>query len=160
MSSACIIQFVCTATSLCTLSYIVIYIEMSFFRLCHVFSLLTSITIETLLICYASEQVTHEGGQMAIAIYDTNWIDQPVRFRRTLVLMLMRSQRPICIVAGNILPVRMTTLLSVGRVYCMRAEGLGDLLRFERRRTEGTNRRVDGHTYGQEDERADRRRDR
>ncbi|EDW07548.1 uncharacterized protein Dmoj_GI14807 [Drosophila mojavensis] len=113
MSSACIIQFVCTATSLCTLSYIVIYIEMSFFRLCHVFSLLTSITIETLLICYASEQVTHEGGQMAIAIYDTNWIDQPVRFRRTLVLMLMRSQRPICIVAGNILPVRMTTLLSV-----------------------------------------------
>ncbi|XP_017869781.1 PREDICTED: putative odorant receptor 19b [Drosophila arizonae] len=113
MSSACVIQFVCTAISLCTLSFIVIYIEMSFLRLFHASSLLTSITIETLVICYASEQVTHEGEQMANAIYDTNWIDQPVRFRRTLVIMLMRSQRPICIVAGNILPVRMTTLLSV-----------------------------------------------
>ncbi|TDG42445.1 hypothetical protein AWZ03_011124 [Drosophila navojoa] len=113
LSSACIIQFLCTALSVCTLSFIVIYIEMSFLRACHLMFLLTSIIIETLIVCYASEQVTHEGEEMANAIYETNWMDQPVRFRRTLVFMMMRSQRPIGIVAARILPVRMTTLLSV-----------------------------------------------
>ncbi|EDW65846.1 odorant receptor 19a [Drosophila virilis] len=113
VSFACFIQFVCTATSLCSLSFFAFYVEMSLLKMLHLFFMLLAIIIETFIVCYASEQVTHEGEQMAHAIYACNWINQSVQFRRNLLLMLMRSQRPIGIVAVKTLPVRMRTLVAV-----------------------------------------------
>lgn len=117
VSFACFIQFVCTATSLCSLSFFAFYVKMSPLKMLHLFFMLLAIIIETLIVCYASEQVTHEGEQMAHAIYACNWINQSVPFRRNLLLMLMRSQRPIGIVAVKTLPVRMRTLVAVSTDY-------------------------------------------
>ncbi|XP_030566111.1 odorant receptor 19a [Drosophila novamexicana] len=113
VSFACFIQFLCTATSLCSLSFFAFYVKMSPLKVLHLFFMLLAIIIETLIVCYASEQVTHEGEQMAHAIYACNWFNQSVQFRRNLLLMLMRSQRPIGIVAVKTLPVRMRTLVAV-----------------------------------------------
>ncbi|XP_064537152.1 odorant receptor 19a [Drosophila montana] len=113
VSFACFIQFVCTATSVCSLSFFAFYVKMSPLKMLHLFFMLLAIIIETLIVCYASEQVSHEGEQMSHAIYASNWIYQSVQFRRNLLLMLMRSQRPIGIVAVKTLPVRMRTLVQV-----------------------------------------------
>lgn len=118
LSVACFYQFVCTATALCTLSFYIIYVQPSASKLLHLFFMLMGIFSETLLICYAAEEVDSSAEEISHAIYACNWIDQSLRFKRTLCFMLKRSQRPVGIWATRILPVRMTTFLAVRR--CIR----------------------------------------
>lgn len=113
LSSACFYQFVCTATALCTLSFYSMYVQLSPSKMIHLFFMLVGIIMETLIICYAAEEVGSSAEEICHAIYACNWIDQSLQFKRTLCFMLKRSQRPVGIWATRLLPVRMTTFLAV-----------------------------------------------
>ncbi|KAH8416829.1 hypothetical protein KR222_006456, partial [Zaprionus bogoriensis] len=113
LATACFYQFICTATALCSLSFYIFYVQMGFSKLLHLFFMFVGIICETLLICYAAEEVNNSAQQISVAIYACNWIDQSLEFRRTMCLMLKRSQRHVGIVAAKVVPVRMDTLLAV-----------------------------------------------
>ncbi|XP_030378906.1 putative odorant receptor 19b [Scaptodrosophila lebanonensis] len=115
LSLACFFQFFCTAMSQCALGVFIFYIDLSPSKTVFLLFMFLALTMETLIICYAAELVFYEGEQLTIAIYSCNWVDQHLKFRRALLLMLQRSQKIRVVVAANFIPVRMATLLAVFR---------------------------------------------
>ncbi|XP_034482186.1 odorant receptor 19a-like [Drosophila innubila] len=115
LSSVFFVQFTCTALSMCTLTYFVFFVKLSMSKLFHLFFNFIGVAIETFIICYAAEAVSDSAEHVCQAVYNCNWLDQSIKFQRTLILVLKRSQRPIIIMAARLLPVRMTTFLAVGK---------------------------------------------
>ncbi|KAM8721128.1 hypothetical protein ACLKA7_007062 [Drosophila subpalustris] len=113
LSSVVFFQFACTASSLCTLAFYVVFVELNISKLIHMFLNFNAVIIEATVICYAAEEVYFGADQVCTAIYDCNWYSQSIKFQRTLIIMLQRSQRPVIIVASQICPVCMTTFLAV-----------------------------------------------
>ncbi|KAH8280733.1 hypothetical protein KR054_004952 [Drosophila jambulina] len=113
LSMTCFLQLFCTACIQCTICYFLIFEQIGFMRFLNMLCLLVALTTETLLLCYTAELVGQEGDNLLAAAYSCNWLDQSVHFRRLLVLMLRRSQKPLIFVAGMVVPVRMNTFLVV-----------------------------------------------
>lgn len=107
-------QFLGTAIAQCSICYFLMFARVGFMRFAHMLVLLTALTIETVLHCYTSELLCQEGDNLLAAVYRCNWLDQSVRFQRLLIPMLVRCQRPLILVAGVLVPVRMETFLAVG----------------------------------------------
>ncbi|KAH8280207.1 hypothetical protein KR044_001402, partial [Drosophila immigrans] len=112
MSSVFFYQFAGTACSMCTLACYIFFVNVSLSKLFHLFLMFLGIVFETFIICYATEEIGVGANQLMHAIYDCNWLDQSVKFRRTLLFMLSRSQRSVIIMAAHSMPVRMTTFLA------------------------------------------------
>ncbi|KAH8387306.1 hypothetical protein KR093_006191, partial [Drosophila rubida] len=99
MSTVIFYQFASTACSMCTLAFYLFFVKVSLSKLLHLCFMFVGIVLETFIICYASEEVVLGAEQLVQAIYDCNWLQQSVKFKRTMLLMLNRSQRPVQIVA-------------------------------------------------------------
>ncbi|KAH8303144.1 odorant receptor 19a-like [Drosophila kikkawai] len=113
LSMTCFLQFFCTACIQCTICYFLIFERIGMMRFLNLVALLGGLTTETLLLCYTAELVCQEGDNLLAAGYNCNWLEQSVHFRRMLVLMLLRCQKPLILVAGIVVPVRMRTFLVV-----------------------------------------------
>ncbi|XP_063983427.1 uncharacterized protein LOC135165757 [Diachasmimorpha longicaudata] len=63
----------------------------------------------TFLYCWASEALSGKSEYIRIATYNCNWIDLPPNKAILLRLISLRSQRPLGVTAGKILPVTLNT---------------------------------------------------
>lgn len=115
---ASFLQFFCMACSQCTICYLILFEKIGFMPLVNILCLLIAFTCETLLLCYSAEMVHQAGDDLLSAVYSCNWLDQPVLFRRYLVLVLVRCQKPMILYSGIVVPLRMTSFLTVG-IKCL-----------------------------------------
>ncbi|KAH8421428.1 hypothetical protein KR009_007471 [Drosophila setifemur] len=113
LSVTCFLQFFCTACAQCSITYFLLFARVGFMRYIHMMLLLVAYTTETLMLCSTAELVQKEADSLVAAVYDCNWLDQSVHFRRLLILMLLRCQKPVVLVAGIVVPIRMSTFLMV-----------------------------------------------
>ncbi|XP_043659709.1 putative odorant receptor 19b, partial [Drosophila teissieri] len=113
LSMTCFLQLFCTACAQCTISYFLLFGNVGIMRFMNMMVLLVALSTETLLLCYAAELVCKEGENLVAAVYSCNWLSQTVQFRRLLVLMLARCQKPLILVSGIIVPISMKTFLGV-----------------------------------------------
>ncbi|KAH8367776.1 hypothetical protein KR084_002707 [Drosophila pseudotakahashii] len=111
LSISCFMQFFCTACSQCTIAYFLLFEEVGIMRFTNMMCLLMALTSDTLLLCYTAELLCKEGETLQAAVYSCNWLDQSVQFRRLLLLMLVRCQKPLIPVSGIIVPVSMKTFM-------------------------------------------------
>ncbi|XP_016996903.2 putative odorant receptor 19b [Drosophila takahashii] len=111
LSMTCFMQFFCTACAQCTISYFLLFEEVGIMRFTNMMSLLMAFTTESLLLCYTAELLCREGESLLAAVYSCNWLDQSVHFRRLLLLMLVRCQKPLILVSGIIVPISMKTFM-------------------------------------------------
>ncbi|XP_001354948.2 putative odorant receptor 19b [Drosophila pseudoobscura] len=125
LSMSCFLQFASTAIAQCATCFFVIFVSVGTMQSVNMIFLFLVFTTQTLLLCSSAELVRHEGENLIKAIYDCNWLDQSVEFRRMLLLMLARSQRPMILRAGLIIPVQMSTFM----VVCKGAYTMLTLLR-------------------------------
>ncbi|XP_068152608.1 odorant receptor 67a [Drosophila tropicalis] len=72
--------------------------------------LLISATSEIYLICYFSQALIDASFSISFAVYDMNWTPADGRFRKMLVLVAMRAQKPVCLSATVFLDVSMETM--------------------------------------------------
>ncbi|KAH8304673.1 hypothetical protein KR018_003057 [Drosophila ironensis] len=124
LTTPCFLQFFCTACAQCAICYLLMFERMGLMPIANLMCLLVSFTGETLLLCYTSELVNQAGDELLAAAYACNWLQQPVAFRRLLVLVLFRCQRAMILVVGIVVPVRMTTFLT----FCKGAYSMLTLL--------------------------------
>ncbi|KAH8238181.1 hypothetical protein KR032_000876 [Drosophila birchii] len=113
LSMTCFLQLFSTVGTQCTICYLMIFEGIGIMRFVNMLFLLVGLTTETLLLCYTSELVAKENDNLRAAVYSCNWLDQSVHFRRMIVLMLVRCQKPLILIAGVVVPVSMKTFLVV-----------------------------------------------
>ncbi|KAH8325517.1 hypothetical protein KR067_000498 [Drosophila pandora] len=131
LSRASFLQFFCMACSQCTTCYLILFEKIGFMPLVNMLCLLLSFTCETLLLCYSAELVHQAGDNLLSAVYSSNWLDQPALFRRYLVLVLVRCQKPMILYSGIVFPLRMTSFLT----FCKGAYSMLTLLSKMRKST-------------------------
>ncbi|XP_016970113.1 putative odorant receptor 19b [Drosophila rhopaloa] len=113
LSMTCFLQFFCTACAQCTICYFLLFESVGVMRFTNMFFLLVAFTTETLLLCYIAEILCQEGEDLLAAVYSCNWLDQSAHFRRLLLQMLLRCQKPMILVSGVIVPISMKTFVAV-----------------------------------------------
>ncbi|XP_016949674.1 putative odorant receptor 19b [Drosophila biarmipes] len=111
LSMTCSMQFLSTACGQCTICYFLLFGQVGVMRFTNMLALLLAFTTDTLLLCYMAEQLCQEGESLLVAVYNCNWLDQPVQFRRLHLLMLKRCQKLPILMAGKIMPISMKTFL-------------------------------------------------
>ncbi|KAH8337357.1 hypothetical protein KR059_008169, partial [Drosophila kikkawai] len=66
--------------------------------------------VEIYLICFFSQMLIDASGSVTFAAYDINWLEADSRFRKMIVLLCMRAQKPICLKATNFLDISIRTM--------------------------------------------------
>ncbi|XP_039498536.1 putative odorant receptor 19b [Drosophila santomea] len=113
LSMTCFLQLFCTAAAQCSIIFFLLFGSVGIMRFMNMMVLLLLVSTETLLLCYVAELVCEEGDALVAAVYSCNWVSQTVQFRRLLILMLARCQKPLILVSGIIVPISMRTFLTV-----------------------------------------------
>lgn len=75
--------------------------------------LLISSTFETLIPCYFGDDLKYESMLFVDSISSCNWIDQSISFKRTLVMLLSKAQKPMVLLAGDCIPCSLSTFFSI-----------------------------------------------
>ncbi|XP_033149540.1 odorant receptor 67a-like [Drosophila busckii] len=79
------------------------------------FLFLISALVEIFLICYFSDKLMMASLKVASSVYEMNWLEAEPRFRRMLVLMILRAQRPVHLTATAFLSLSMQTMTTLVR---------------------------------------------
>ncbi|KAI8033535.1 hypothetical protein M5D96_013718 [Drosophila gunungcola] len=66
--------------------------------------------VEIYLICYFSQQLIDASNDISFAVYEMNWMEADPRFRKMLMLMSMRAQKPVRFKATIFLDISIETM--------------------------------------------------
>ncbi|XP_017084411.2 odorant receptor 67a-like [Drosophila eugracilis] len=72
--------------------------------------ILVSAMVEIYLLCYFSQMLIDASNSVSFAVYDMNWMDADLRFRKMLIFLALRAQRPVCLKATVFLDVSIATM--------------------------------------------------
>lgn len=73
----------------------------------------SAVTMEIFILCYYGDMYYQANDHLTESIYSCNWMDRDKKFKRAFLILLQRSQKSGCIMAGNLIPVRMPTFVKV-----------------------------------------------
>ncbi|KAH8251402.1 hypothetical protein KR032_010685, partial [Drosophila birchii] len=76
----------------------------------HQLLFITSALVEIYLICHCSQLLIDASGNVSYAVYDMNWTEADVRFRKMLVFVCRRAQKPVCLKATVFLDISIETM--------------------------------------------------
>ncbi|KAH8386562.1 hypothetical protein KR093_001207, partial [Drosophila rubida] len=115
LSIACLAQFMCSAAVQCTVAMHFLYVADSQDLSAMVLSLVffAAVTLEVFIICYFGDRMRSQSEALLNAFYACNWMDQHARFKRNLIITLVRTQRPSYIFAGGYIAVTLETFVQV-----------------------------------------------
>ncbi|XP_023165909.2 odorant receptor 23a isoform X2 [Drosophila hydei] len=63
-------------------------------------------------ICYYGTMVEYSFGYLHYAVYSSNWVDQSISYRKSVLIFAERTQRLPKQIAGNFIPIALTTFLA------------------------------------------------
>lgn len=109
------VQFITTSINQITFGYYIIYSSsaLTTFEIIMHTGQCICIVLETLMPCYFGEKVKTAGDDLAEAIYNVNWYEQNVKFRKYFVLFLQRAQQEQCLKAGDVIPITLQSFVKV-----------------------------------------------
>lgn len=70
-------------------------------------------TLEVYIICYFGHEMREQSEELVNSFYACNWMEQLPKFKRNLIITLMRTQQPTEIRAGKYIPVDLYTFVKV-----------------------------------------------
>ncbi|KAM3956747.1 odorant receptor 94b [Aphomia sociella] len=111
--TAILIQFTIGGWILCMAAYKLVSLNVLSIEFASMTLFLTCILFELLLYCYFGNEVQVESDRMVESMYATQWLGTPVRFQRSLLIMMERAKRPLRPVAGRIVPLSLDTFVTV-----------------------------------------------
>ncbi|KAH8239009.1 hypothetical protein KR038_011955, partial [Drosophila bunnanda] len=72
--------------------------------------LLTSALVEIYLICFFSQMLIDASEYVSFAAYEMNWTEADCRFRKMMVLLCLRAQKPVCLKATVFVDISIGTM--------------------------------------------------
>lgn len=92
-----------------------LYVGVDLSKLLNLFIYIFVITLQIFVLCYYGDLYCQAIDYLTESIYDCSWVDRNEKFKKTFLILLKRSQMPTTIMAGNIIPVRMPTFVTVNK---------------------------------------------
>ncbi|EDW05161.1 GH22170 [Drosophila grimshawi] len=107
-----LVQFVVISidvgAALCTLFF---YVNDVYGRVYYV-SFIVALALQIFPVCYYGTLVDYHFERLQTAVYSSNWIDQSLAYRRSAIIFAERTQRLPKQLAGNFIPIALTTFLA------------------------------------------------
>ncbi|XP_046998132.1 odorant receptor Or2-like [Schistocerca americana] len=72
-----------------------------------------TISAQLLLYCLGAHSVREQGEAVSLGAYSCGWQDASAGFRRALLVVMARAQKPLTLTAGGIYPIQRATFLSL-----------------------------------------------
>ncbi|XP_049961550.1 odorant receptor 43a-like [Schistocerca serialis cubense] len=72
-----------------------------------------TVSTPLLLYCLGAHSVREQGESLSLAVYSCHWTEASTSFRRALLIVMSRAQRPYNLTAGGIYPIERSTFLSL-----------------------------------------------
>ncbi|XP_037950198.1 putative odorant receptor 59c [Teleopsis dalmanni] len=63
--------------------------------------------------CWCVNELIAETGRLTNAVYNCNWYEQDMKFRRALMIFMLRTHKQIQILAGNLVPVSLQSFIAI-----------------------------------------------
>ncbi|KAM8711936.1 hypothetical protein ACLKA7_012447 [Drosophila subpalustris] len=79
------------------------------------FMFVITILLQTFPFCYTCNLIMEDCADLANAIFQSNWIGSGSRYQSTLLYFLHNVQQPIVFIAGGIIPISMSSNISVAK---------------------------------------------
>ncbi|XP_017835704.1 odorant receptor 23a-like [Drosophila busckii] len=106
------VQFILIAVdsgaSLCALLY---YVDSMQERLYYI-SFIFGLSLQVLPVCYYGTEIEHHFSRLHYAVFCSNWPDQSYIYRRNALIFAERTQRVRQLLAGNLIPIALTTFVT------------------------------------------------
>ncbi|XP_034475328.1 odorant receptor 23a-like isoform X2 [Drosophila innubila] len=111
-SAPMLVQFIVIAIDLgAAMCGIVFYVENQQERLYYI-TFIFALFLQIFPVCYYGTLVEHVFGRLHYAVFTSNWVDQSIVFRRTAIIFAYRTQKVPKLLAGNVIPIALTTFLA------------------------------------------------
>lgn len=79
-------------------------------------SFMAAVLLETTPFCVLCNYLTEDCYKLADALFQSNWIDNEKRYKKTLMYFLQKLQQPITFMAMNVFPISVGTNISVSTI--------------------------------------------
>ncbi|XP_057318517.1 odorant receptor 2a-like isoform X2 [Microplitis mediator] len=99
-STVIFMQYTISSLVLCTIAYLLSHMEPMTMGFAGNFGFLTAMFIQILLPCYFADKLTFEFLDISTGIYDTNWYHLSNNIRRSIVIILRKTYRPVTLTSG------------------------------------------------------------
>lgn len=106
------IQFLSSSTSQILAAYNIFNAETTY-NTCRESINMAAITFETFVPCYYGDLLEDAGDDLSKFIYECNWEEQSIKFKKMLLIMLIRSQRKNNLEALGYFSITLLTFLKV-----------------------------------------------
>uniref|UniRef100_A0A1A9ZWX3 Odorant receptor n=1 Tax=Glossina pallidipes TaxID=7398 RepID=A0A1A9ZWX3_GLOPL len=113
ISSTCLAQFFCTGLAQCTIGVYTFYVGLDYSKLPNLIAYFSAVTAEIFILCYYGDLFCQANEELINAIYSCNWVDREKKFKQAHRFLLQRSQKINTVMAGNIIPVSLSTFVTV-----------------------------------------------
>nr|ARO76427.1 odorant receptor 21 [Conogethes punctiferalis] len=110
---AVLVQFTVGGWILCMAAYKIVSVDILSFEFASTTLFIVCILTELFLYCYYGNEVTVESDRVVESIYSMEWLHAPLRFKKSLVLMMERAKRPLRPAAGRVIPLSLDTFVTI-----------------------------------------------
>ncbi|CAK1602596.1 unnamed protein product [Parnassius mnemosyne] len=111
--TAVLIQFGIGGWILCMAAYKLVSLSVLSIEFASMALFISCILTELFLYCYYGTELTDESTRIVNSVYSMEWLDRPLKFKRLLVLLMLRVDRPIRPAAGLIIPLSLDTFIKI-----------------------------------------------
>lgn len=66
--------------------------------------------------CYQATCLLEDSKKLYLAIFHCEWFDKDIRFRKLMILFMMRSQKTMTLSALKMFPITLHTMLAVSKL--------------------------------------------
>ncbi|XP_074033350.1 odorant receptor 4-like [Leptinotarsa decemlineata] len=73
------------------------------------------VLVQFSLICWFGNEITSASELIRLSLYESDWLSSSPRFKSSLILTMIRMQRPVYLSIGKFTPLTLTTLVAVCR---------------------------------------------
>ncbi|XP_055842589.1 odorant receptor 7a-like [Episyrphus balteatus] len=116
ISRTVLLQLIITGASLCmTVFYFLNFNHGSVNQLLATILDMMAIVVVSLPVCYFGNSLMEETDRLTTAIYNCNWTDQTLKFQKSLIIFMQRSQRENVLTAGGLLTINLQTFIAIIR---------------------------------------------
>ncbi|KAH8329346.1 hypothetical protein KR074_008263 [Drosophila pseudoananassae] len=107
-----LVEFLCFGAMLCVLLFSLI-IAQTIAQTVIVIAYILMIFANSVVLYYVANELFFQSFEIAIAAYESNWMDYDVDTQKTLKFLIMRSQKPLAILVGGTYPMNLKMLQSL-----------------------------------------------
>ncbi|XP_037926921.1 odorant receptor 30a-like [Hermetia illucens] len=107
-----LLEFLTFGATICALLFLLNIVK-TFEEMFIVSTYILMIIMQLFTLYWYADELSVQSLRMAVAAYDSSWLDFKVPARKALVLIILRTQKPLMLKVGNVYPMTMQTFQSV-----------------------------------------------